>query len=124
MLEIFLYIVGLIMGFQLGSAFEVYTMRKNIKQLADTMSTKDLIDISNNLTSKIAPNITKLKIEELNNIIYVYDSTSDEFICQGTSIDEAAENFNKRNIGCLGLGLHNNNAIFFVDGKVSTTISK
>ena len=107
MLDILLYISGVLVGWHLGSSYQAYAMRTALKSLLNE------IDVPKNNTSEI-----KVKVEEVNNVLYIYDSETDEFICQGNTIDEAAENFSKRK-GIVSASLtHNNTTVCVIDGKV------
>ena len=114
MLDILLYISGVFVGWYFGSAYQIYIMRKTIKSLLNQIDNP----------TAIKNNETTLTIEEVNNVFYVYDSETNEFICQGATIEEVAENFNKRKGNISASLVHNNTTIFFIDGKVASTQPK
>ncbi len=114
MLDILLYLSGAVAGWYLGNAYQLYIMKKTIRSVINDYNESENVTI----------NETKVKIEEVNNILYIYDSETDEFICQGNTIDEAAENFSKRRSIASASLTHNNTTVCVIDGKVTTTNSK
>ena len=114
MLDILLYLSGAVVGWYLGAAYQLYMMKKTIRSVIN-----DYHESEQSITNQ-----TKVKVEEVNNVLYIYDGETDEFICQGNTIDEAAENFSKRRSIASASLTHNNTTICVIDGKITSTQSK
>lgn len=114
MIEIFLFVAGCVVGWHIGSAYQMYKMAKTIKSLIIHLDESTVLNT----------NATKITIEEINNVFYVYDTETNEFVCQGASIEEAAENFKKRKNNTVASFTHENKTLFFIDGKVVSSQAK
>jgi len=102
------------LGWFLGQIFQLIQLRKNI--------VTSLLELERELvgdSDKPQNDTMQLNVEEIDNVIFIYDKLTDEFICQANSIEEAAEKFNQRKSNVTGSLTHNNNDLLFIDGKIS-----
>jgi hypothetical protein len=67
--------------------------------------------------------VFKLEIEEHQGTKFLYDSTAQEFICQGSTLEDLAKLFNERKQKSLGMLEYDNTSVYFIDGKVSDKIA-
>lgn len=118
MTSFILYISGVFFGWYIGNAYQLYKIRTNLKSIINSIES----DIS--IETVDTENLALLTVEEHNNTIFVYDQTTDEFVCQGITIDEVAENFSKRNANIKAKVKYNNTEMFFIDGKVIPVLTK
>lgn len=59
-------------------------------------------------------------VEKYNNTLYMYDKNSNDFICQGSTLDELADNALKYKNVEYAMVESNKNVILFERGKVKT----
>jgi hypothetical protein len=83
--------------------------------------------ITNSLLETLRELIIDLRLEQINDTYFLYRETSNEFVCQASSLDEVATNFAK-NLGqdYIGIFNYNNQDVYIVDGKIqhSVTVEK
>ena len=106
-------------GWYLGSSYQYYKIKSNLKSILKSIES----DKSITVTAVDNKNVAMVSIEEISDTFYVYDKTTNEFICQGSTIDEAAENFNKCNINVPAMVTYNNTDLFFINGKAVSTLN-
>lgn len=119
MLEVFLILGLMYSGFILGQMYQITKFGKIIKEIADRNNI-DLNDLKHKELEDDDIQVVLLKAEEVNDTLLIYDKLTDEFICQGTNMEEAAEKFNQRKKDFYGLLRHNDQSLMFVDGKIKT----
>jgi hypothetical protein len=117
--DLLFLIVVFYLGWTFGKAYQMVVIRETIKRLAKhSKTTVDELIIDPEDTVK--ENLLLLSSEEINDTILIYDSITNEFICQGKTLEEAAQNFHNRKQNTIGAIIHNNNELLFKDGKVAT----
>jgi hypothetical protein len=116
--DILFLIVVFYIGWTFGKAYQMVVIRETIKRLAKHNKTTvdELIIDPENVTKE---DVILLSSEEINDTILIYDGITNEFICQGKTLEEAAQNFHNRKQNTIGAIIHNNNELLFRDGKVS-----
>ena len=116
--DVLFLIVVFYIGWTFGKAYQMVVIRETLKRLAKhgTTTVNELME--ENEEEKM--DIILLQSEEVNNTILIYDVLTNEFICQGSTLEEAAQKFYERNQNVVGALVHNNNELVFKDGKVST----
>lgn len=120
-MELFLIIVvAFVAGFVVGEGMVLYKLRHVLRTLADGHG----IDVDKELEKLqkeqeqaiIIQQIHRLEIEQVNDMLYLYDRTSDNFVCQATSIDELAKlSKSYKNIKVATV-IHDNKIFIFNDG--------
>ena len=89
-MEIFLIIIALVVGYVLGQAITIIRVKGIIKDAA----LAEGIDLDEEVKKeqlKHLPTIYKLEIETVNNILYLFDKETRDFVCQGSTIEELAK---------------------------------
>lgn len=116
--DVLFLIVVFYIGWTFGKAYQMVVIRETLKRLAKhgTTTVNELMEEKEE--EKV--DIILLQSEEINNTILIYDVLTNEFICQGSTLEEAAQKFYERKQNVVGALVHNNNELVFKDGKVST----
>jgi fatty acid-binding protein DegV len=115
---LFLMVVFYI-GWTFGKAYQRVVIRETLKQLAKNQSTTTVTELIDGREEE-KMEIILLQSEEIDNTILIYDVLTNEFICQGKTLEEAAQKFYERNQNVVGALVHNDNELLFKNGKVST----
>lgn len=116
MFELLCWFIILYFAFMLGRIYQLFEIRKVIRKI----SKQNGIDLSN-LTLEDDEEITRfilLEIENVNDTLLLYNSETNEFICQSSSLEEAAEKFNNIKKNTTGEVIYENSKIYFVNGKI------
>jgi hypothetical protein len=117
--DLLFLIVVFYLGWTFGKAYQMVVIRETIKRLAKHGKTTvdELIIDPEEVTKE---EVILLSSEEINDTILIYDSITNEFICQGKTLEEAAQNFHNRKQNTIGAIIHNNNELLFMNGKISS----
>jgi hypothetical protein len=106
-------------GYWLGKSHAYWTIAKSLRELAEDHG----IDIQKEL-SKLEKEedepeklVYKLKVETHNEVLYLFDKDSDEFICQGSSVQELAKLALERKQIKLAAVLHDQKVFSFKNGE-------
>ena len=112
-----LYSIILIqVGWRLASLYYEY----KIKELMKLMIRTGNIDPKFANKASDNSNIMFLSLEEVDNMKLLYNSITNEFICQGDTLEEVAIKFKERTQNKLGsVELKNQKYLYFIDGKIS-----
>lgn len=117
-METFLIVVfSFIAGFVVGEGIVLYKLRHTIRNIAEGHG----IDVDKELEKmdqeqSIIVQIHRLEVEQINNILYLYDRTTDDFVCQADNIDELAKlSKSYKNIKVATV-VHNDKVFIFNDG--------
>lgn len=111
-MEILLFIVGLVIGYFIGEFYCLFRMRHIIEEAAS----KDGIDLD--LDGHKVIEVHKLRIQQINDMLYLYTADED-FICQATTMEELATLSQQyKNINYAAV-LHDDKVFTFVNGIVS-----
>jgi hypothetical protein len=128
-MELLLLIIIFAAGWFAGQAYAYWQLRDVVRKYAiEEFGMK--IDEGFNIlsdpedTSKKAIKIRALKIEQQKDTLYLFDADTDQFVCQALSTDELAKRVKEINYSMIAGVLHNNNTIWFVDGKVFDSLEK
>lgn len=122
MLE-FLITIGLLYwAFNMGRAYQLFEMRRTIRKIAleNKVNLDDLLEAATDEELK-DNNIILVKTEVIDNTILLYNLSTNEFLGQAQTIEEAAKVFCDRKKNSTAAVMHNNTEFFFVDGKISKT---
>jgi len=119
MLDVLLILGVLYSGFVLGQMYQLMKVRKTIEKIA-TQNNIDLSALRDTEDEEDEVQIVLLQAEEVNNTLLIYDKLTNEFICQGSDIEDAAKKFNERKKDFYGLIRHNDQNLMFIDGKIKT----
>lgn len=115
-MELILVFVG---GFLAGKLYAYYKIVGTIKELAEEHG----IDLSKELDKldqkeqEPGELIYKLQVEKHGDLLYLFDKDSDEFICQGSSVQELAKlSYSLKKIEKAAV-LYNETFFKFVNGE-------
>jgi hypothetical protein len=119
MLEIIILCIVFWLGYQLGLFIMSYRLRDLIYQEAKRRgltkgSDDDLFE------EPAVPTVSQLIVEKANNILYLYERDTDNFICQGSTLEELATLAEKyKNIKYAAV-MQDDKIWAFVDGAVKS----
>lgn len=113
-MEIILLLLSGFIGYIIGYSSVVWKLRNFIKDAAMEEGLKVNDDFT--VAKKETNAVRKLEIDQVGDILYLYDRESRDFICQGKTVEELAK-FSKdyNNIG-LAAVIHKNKVFMFVNG--------
>ena len=109
-----LLIVGLI-GYFIGYTSVIWKLRNFIKDAA----IKEGLKVNDDFTvakEEVSP-VRKLEVEQVGEILYLYDRESKDFICQANTVDELAKMSKDYKNIALAAVIHNNKVFMFVNGN-------
>lgn len=115
-MEVVLFIFGMVIGFIIGEGITLYKLRNVFKRLAK----ENNIDIEDDLeeTEVHIIKIGRLEVEQINDILYLYDRSNDTFVCQANTLEELAKLCkNYKNIS-IATVIHQDKVFIFQDGMV------
>lgn len=108
-----LLIVGLI-GYFVGYATVIWKLRNFIKDAA----IKEGLKINEDFTvAKEVNPVRKLEVEQVGDILYLYDRESKDFICQAATVDELAKMSKDYKNIALAAVVHKNKVFMFINGN-------
>jgi hypothetical protein len=119
-MDLFSVIVLVFLGYTIGETIALIRFRKLLIKIAQTQG----IDLEKEMEkalldpeSEDKADVEDLKVEAIQNTLYLYYQ-NDEFVCQGSSLDELAELAKKyKNIEWATV-VHDKEVYMFMDGKV------
>ena len=115
--DVLFLMVVFYLGWTFGKAYQMVVIRETLKRLAKHGSTT--VDELMEDEEEKKMDIILLQSEEIDNTILIYDVLTNEFICQGSTLEEAAQKFYERKQNVVGALVYNDNELVFKDGKVS-----
>lgn len=123
MLEFLITVGFMYWAFQMGRAYQLWEMRRTIRKIAqeNNVNLDDLLTAASDEELK-ENNIVLVKTEVIDNTILLYNLSTNEFLGQASTIEEAAKVFSDRKKNSTAAVMHNNTELFFVDGKISKTL--
>lgn len=99
------------LGWTLGQTYQILKLHAVMETLSKNHNL-NLEDISDS-------DVMFLIAEQQEATMLIYDKLTNDFICQSSSIDEAAVVFNTRRPNTIGSLVYNDETIYFIDGKVT-----
>lgn len=112
-MEYLVVILLVIVAFYIGRVYEAF-------KIVDILVQAHMDEIIEKVPSL---EVFKLEIQEHQGTKFLYDSDAQEFICQGSTLEDLAKLFNERKQKSLGMLEYDNTSVFFIDGKVSDKIA-
>ena len=103
-------ILILALGWVMGEFYTIYKLRKNLRSV---------IIIQEEVSR---PNVFKLETEEVDNTILLYDRDTNDFICQGTSLEQLAQLSREYKKIEYATVKHGDYAVAFIEGKVTEKV--
>ena len=106
-MELILYLLVFAAGFIVGEMVLAYKLKNLLEQYIELEDEGD----------EDTTTVFKLKTEKINETLFLYDNT-DNFVCQGSTLDELAKlAIQNKNIKYAAV-MHNEQIYMFVDGVV------
>lgn len=112
-MELLSHLVFFVFGYWLASQVIAFTMRNAIKRIAK----ENGITLEQEENPTTVSKIPVMTTELVDNGILLYD-TKNNFMCQGKSLDEIADNLLKFKKVKVAMVVHNNNKFWCVEGKI------
>ena len=108
MIELF---VCLALGYVIGNVHTIWKLRKILKDESIDVSTTSF-ELEQHKTL-----IHKLVIEEMDNMLYLYDHDTKDFICQATTMEELAKTCNEYKKILVATVIHDSKVFIFTNGN-------
>lgn len=109
-----------IAGFIVGEMYGYYKVVKAIRRLAEDNGfdiEKELgLNTTEKDTEKETPSVYKLNVEQHGEMLYLFDSEKDNFICQGSSVQELCKVAKEQNNVKFAAVKHGDKIFAFKDG--------
>ena len=102
-------ILILALGWVMGEFYAMYKLRKNIRSY--------LI-----IQEETKPTVCKLETEEVDNTILLYDRETNDFICQGNSLEQLAQLSREYKKIEYATVKHGDYFVAFIEGKVTEKV--
>ena len=102
-------ILILALGWVMGEFYTMYKLRKNIRSY--------LI-----IQEETRPTVFKLETELIDDIIFLYDRDTNDFICQGNSLEQLAQLSREYKKIEYATVKHGDYFIAFIEGKVTEKV--
>ena len=102
-------ILILALGWVMGEFYAMYKLRKNIRSY--------LI-----IQEETKPTVFKLETEEVDNTILLYDRETNDFICQGNSLEQLAQLSREYKKIEYATVKHGDYFVAFIEGKVTEKV--
>jgi hypothetical protein len=107
------FIIGYFLGFRKGYQYALISLNNALKKIEEALlKIKD----SHNKPISNPVNFTDCKLEVYNDIMYLYETKTDNFLCQAKTFEELAILLNKLGIGSAKV-LHDNENFYFINGE-------
>jgi hypothetical protein len=94
-----------------GTKYTIYRLRKALEEAGVDFEEEEKVEVIQ---------VKKYFIEKINELLYLYEHTSNQFIGQGKSLEELAV-IAKDKAEIAGVS-YNEEVVWFVDGEVKTTL--
>ena len=117
------FLVVFAFGWWAGQVYMLIKFRQSLKKIVESagMTMDEWAETVNDLTIK-AVKVPNLFTEKSGNSIMLYNKDTGAFMCQASSLDELAVLSNQHNKIEVAVVSHNDQELYFVDGKVKTSI--
>ena len=104
-------LVIFLLGAYCGTRYTLYRLHKALEEAGVDFEEEEKVEVIQ---------VKKYFIEKINELLYLYEHTSNTFIGQGKSLEELAL-IAKDKAEIAGVS-YNEEVVWFVDGKVKTTL--
>lgn len=125
-MDIFDIIIVFALGFVFGNLYTVWKLRSAIRELADEygvdleLSEPELATKPSEKTSVVSI----LRTEKHKDILYLYDTSNDKFVCQACSLEELAKLINNMNYAKVVGVIDGESKFWFFNGSVYKDLSE
>ena len=101
-------ILILALGWVMGEFYTMYKLRKNIRSYL--------------VIEEARPTVFKLETEQVDNTILLYDRDTNDFICQGNSLEQLAQLSREYKKIEYATVKHGDYFVAFIEGKVTKEV--
>ncbi len=115
-MDILLILSCMVFGFALGELYASYKIMNLIKKFANDEGIDIEEEIEKSKQEKETKFVKKLVVEQHNDVLYLYDRDSNDFVCQASSIEELAKLSKEYKNVAHAVVLHNNKVFMFING--------
>lgn len=118
-MDMFDIILILAIGYFIGKAHAYYSLAKTIRDLAEENGIdieKDWLNKDEDADKTLKDKIHLLRVETVNDVLYLYEKDTNDFVCQGSNIDDLATRAKEYKNILLASVLHNDKVFMFVNG--------
>lgn len=114
-MEFLLLLIAGFIGYFIGYASVIWKLRNFIKDAA----IKEGLKINDDFTvaKEEANPVRKLEVEQVGDVLYLYDRESKDFICQAATVDELAKMSKDYKNIALAAVIHKNKVFMFINGN-------
>lgn len=127
-MDIFIFINGIIFGWIWGQAYVAYKLRKALKKVAEEngMTLEELAETMQGIETSVSKviNVPNLFTEVSGNSIMLYNKDTGKFMGQAKSVEELAENLYKFDKVKFALVNHDERQFWFVEGKIKNDLKE
>lgn len=113
-MELIFILLIFVLGFGLGNIYASFKFVRALKDAAEAAG----IDLDKELEKKENPEKTvhKLAVEKHGDVLYLFDREQDNFICQGSSVQELAQLAKKYKNIVMATAIYNDKVFMFQNG--------
>jgi hypothetical protein len=104
-------IVCLVVGYVIGNVHTIWKLRKILKDEGIDVSATSLE------LEKSETRIRELTIEKIDNMLYLYDKETKDFICQANTMEELAKSCTEYKNIVAATVMHDTKVFIFANGK-------
>lgn len=122
-MEIVILILVFGFGWFLGEIFAMVRVSKLLQKLAESHEIDLEKEIVNLKAKEISNHITKLHIESIDGSLFMYEHETNKFICQGNTLDELVEKFQKETNIQFAAVVHDKKVFMIIDGKIKEVLA-
>lgn len=122
------FLLFLIQGFVLGWIAHKIVISFQIKRAIERIAKEHNLSVEE-VISQVSPESKVIKVpylftEAVNNSIMLYNKETKQFVSQATSLEELAKNLMEHNKINLAVVNHDNEMLWFVEGKIKKDIKE
>jgi hypothetical protein len=114
-MEILLFLLAGFIGYLIGYSTVIWKLRDFIKEAAAGHGIKVNEDFT--VEQKESTAVRKLEIEQVGEMLYLYDRDTKDFVCQATTVDELAKMCKDYKNIALAAVVHKNKVFMFINGN-------
>lgn len=112
-MSIFEIIFFLALGYFIGHVHTLFKLKKLLLDVAEESG----IDVSEHTEKKVESKVKRLEIEQIDDVLYLYERDTHDFICQAHTLDDLAKLAQEyRNINFATV-IHDQKVFMFVNGN-------
>jgi hypothetical protein len=116
-MEILLILLGGFIGYFIGYSSVIWKLRQFIKDAALAQGIKVNKDFTVTEEHPDKTEVRKLEVEQVDDVLYLYDRETKDFVCQASTIDELAKACRDYKNILLATVIHDNKVFMFVNGN-------